>query len=446
MVWPCIIPDPQEGKGMDNTFRAVMAAAAFVAICGLFIAGFENAGDADGCSDAIESDPCGTVMGDESVAPAVGNDAGKVVATIDGVDYYTFKEAADAAKKSPSKSFTLLDDVALGTEMVKNETVDVTGLTIDFGGRIVATGDVLGIFVGTDFTLKNGTVDGSGASYGLWIGDDGTGSPLTKNVVVEKIAVKGGVNLCCTENVVLRDVAAGGIGYYAVWCDEGANVTIESGEYSSASISTTALLGISGTSASMSIVGGTFEVADNKVLVFHGESAGKRCVDPVITGGTFINIPESEHISDYVPDGYEVDEESGSVTVIVELDPPEISCAVDGTTVYVTATHPGAVELSFSVVSPGGKLVAMHGNGFNATLTGSYLITVTATDGLGHSASSSESVYVFVPGDDDDDPYEPSVDYGSKGGSDSAVVVACAAAAAFAAILAAFLVVPGRKG
>ena len=78
--------------------------------------------------------------------------------------------------------------------------------------------------------MKNGTfVSENRADYPLFIGDG-----PTSNVVLEGITVGGGINVYNSRNVVLRDVTANAEGsYYAIWCDEGAFVTVESGSYSS---------------------------------------------------------------------------------------------------------------------------------------------------------------------------------------------------------------------
>lgn len=298
---------------MNRVPKAMIAIAVFVAICGSFIIGFGDSGAAEGEYRAYidqlnDANACSIEFcGGLTTSTDAGDDASNIVAIIDGKDYYTFKNAVAAAESSPAKGFTLLNNIDLTTEMAYEESIDVTGLTIDLGGKTVKTGNLYGILTGTDFILRNGIVDGQGASYGLWIGD----SPETKDVEIENITVRGGINLFHTENVVLKDVTAKGTEYYAVWCDAGANVTIESGGYSSASSSTTALLGISGTLASMSIVGGTFEVTEGKFLVLGGNYA-----DPVITGGTFINISAEENFDDYVAEGYKATQSSAGTYVV----------------------------------------------------------------------------------------------------------------------------------
>jgi len=336
--------------------RTMIAITTFVAICGLLIVGFEDSdavyGEYDASTDILnDMNTCNMALYNESAIPiATGVDSSNVVATIDGVDYYSFNEAVSAAETSSSKRFTLLNDVDLTSEMSQGDNIDVTDLTIDLGGNIVKTGYMYGILVGTDFTIRNGIIDGQGENYGLWIGDD---EPETRNAVIENVTVYGGINIYHAEDVVLRNVTAGGIGYYAVWCDDGGNVTIESGYYSSGAHDTNALLGISSYLASMNITGGTFEVADGKRLVLHGtDYYGDPYADPVITGGTFINIPGNEHIEDYVPEGYKATlSPNGTFEVNVDLGPPIYDDDDDWYPVYPTVTDNNSNDDSKTAVA-----------------------------------------------------------------------------------------------
>ncbi len=375
---------------MNHVPKAMIAIAVFAAICGSFIIGFGGSGAAEGeyrayLNQLDDANACNIEFCDGLITSSdAGDDASDIVATIDGKDYYTFKEAVAAAKLSPTKGFTLLSDIDLTTEMDQYEYIDVTELTINLGGKTVKTGTLYGILTGTDFILRNGIVDGQGASYGLWVGDN----PETENVEIEDITVYGGINLFHAENIVLKDVTAEGIGYYAVWCDEGANVIIESGGYSSASSMTTALLGISGTLASMSIVGGTFEVAEGKFLVLGGDYA-----DPVITGGTFINISARENLDDYVAEGYKATQSSaGTYVVDVNLD---LSISVENnrrgkTMLQAIPSTAATLDESRTVVE-----WAFEGRHYSdeakiiPTKSGLYTVTVTVYDEKGTSGTAT---------------------------------------------------------
>ena len=114
--------------------------------------------------------------------------------------------------------------------------------------------------------MKNGTfVSENRADYPLFIGDG-----PTSNVVLEGITVGGGINVYNSRNVVLRDVTANAEGsYYAIWCDEGAFVTVESGSYSSKGAG---VVGITASAPSdLTVNGGEFVTAgENTPLVLPG--------------------------------------------------------------------------------------------------------------------------------------------------------------------------------
>lgn len=105
--------------------------------------------------------------------------------------------------------------------------LDVSGKTIDLCGYQISAENFSLIFEGRNFTIKNGTLDSKGGSYSLFIGDEGE----TDNVVIQDITAVGGINVYNATNVVLKNANFTGTQYYAVWCDENAHVTIESGTF-----------------------------------------------------------------------------------------------------------------------------------------------------------------------------------------------------------------------
>lgn len=131
------------------------------------------------------------------------------------------------------------------------------------------------IFQGSDFTIRNGKFDSKGGSYALFIGE----AP-TQNVILENIKTTGGINVYNSNNVVLRDVDVTGTNYYAVWCDAGTNVTIESGTFKTSEKSIAAI-GMSKNESSLNINDGNF-IAGSKPLVLQGNYNV-----PVIHGGSF---------------------------------------------------------------------------------------------------------------------------------------------------------------
>lgn len=180
-----------------------------------------------------------------------------------------------------------------------NEIVDLSGKTVDLQGHAVTTvfkkNEIAGfnlslVFQGSDFSVKNGTfVSENRADYPLFIGDG-----PTSNVVLEGITVDGGINVYNSRNVVLRDVVANAEGsYYAIWCDQGAFVTVESGSYSSKGAG---VVGITASAPSdLTVNGGEFVTAgENTPLVLPGYR------DPRINGGTF-DTPE---VVNYIDEGF----------------------------------------------------------------------------------------------------------------------------------------------
>lgn len=87
------------------------------------------------------------------------------------------------------------------------------------------------IFEGVDCSIRNGSIEstrdsnGGTATYPLYIGDEGK----TERFLLEDVeVVKGGIDIY-NASVTLRNVRATGWGYYAVWCDSGAQVVIDGG-------------------------------------------------------------------------------------------------------------------------------------------------------------------------------------------------------------------------
>ena len=242
-----------------------------------------NSGDAKD-ETVMEYVPDGFDMGED------GQISANLVATIEGKDYYTFQDAVDAAKTSDGKGFSLLTDL----ELTGIGVIDVSGITIDLNDHKISADNFSLIFEGSDFTLKNGSFSANGGAYGIFIGDN-----PTENVLLDDLVVDGGVNVFNSKNVVLRNMDVSGTIYYAVWCDEGGNVTIESGTYDT---SASYVVGLTDNGSSMSITGGTFNVASGQGLVLPSSASEKRN-EPVITGGTFTGV-SSDDISKFLPEGY----------------------------------------------------------------------------------------------------------------------------------------------
>lgn len=227
-------------------------------------------------------------------------------------------------------------------DMTGKGFVDVSGKTIDLGGFTLSNNNFTFGLQGSSFRVTNGTVKCNDGSYALFIGDD-----PTSNVVIDGVTFKGGINVYNSTNVVLRNVSVAGLAYYAVWCDEGAQVTIESGTYLSAGNAVLALAtGDSG--QSMDVVGGAFVVAEGQGLV--NEQGGNAAL-PVVSGGTF-NTP---NVAKYTAGNSAALADNGSFEVMSKDDAiVQAAAVVDG--VY----YKSAQEAENAAVSGGGTVVPSY--------------------------------------------------------------------------------------
>ncbi len=234
-------------------------------------------------------------------------------------------------------------EVTADMDMTGKGFLDVSGKTIDLGGCTISANNFTFGFKGTDFTVKNGTFEANGSgNYALFIGDDPTES---SNVLIEDVTTVGGINIYLTKGVVLRNVnVTGGPKYYSVWCDEDAQVRIESGSFSSSGAAVVALVD-SGYDAAMDIEGGTFTVEDGQPLVLE---SGNSAV-PVVTGGSF----NSASVAQYVPEGSAALDDSGTFSVMSEEAAADQAAAVVDGVYYKSAADAraagGVTPLSYRV-------------------------------------------------------------------------------------------------
>ena len=210
------------------------------------------------------------------------NAAASVVSADNSVKYYAALE--DAIENAEAgETVNLLKDVEYNDLTI----VDLSGVTLDLCTHKISGNNMNTIiFTGKNFTIKNGMFSTRG-SYSLWIGDE----VYTDNVTVEGVATEGGINIYNAHNVKLRDVTAVGNDYYAVWADQNAKVTIESGDYSTQG--SNGLIGATFTDGIINVTGGTFTVNDKNFA-----PAGNDNIK--ISGGKF-----NERVPDnYCADGY----------------------------------------------------------------------------------------------------------------------------------------------
>jgi hypothetical protein len=156
--------------------------------------------------------------------------------------------------------------------------IDVSGRTIDLGKHTLSMYNFSYIFQGNNFVIQNGNIKANdNGSYALFVGDG-----PTSNVLIQQVTLTGGINLYNTTNVTLRDVDITGTNYYAIWCDEGGQVTVESGNFQT---NGNALLGTANgnVDVSLSIQGGNFTTNGKPLVLVDKEDR----TPPVISGGSF---------------------------------------------------------------------------------------------------------------------------------------------------------------
>lgn len=170
--------------------------------------------------------------------------------------------------------------------------IDVTGRTINLNQHTIKNDNMGVIFEGSNFTIKNGTFEvnkGTGA-YALFIGD----SLDSNHIVVEDLTLIGGINIFNATEVEIRNLTIEGIIYYAIWCDEHAQVTVKSGNFQSDGV---AVLGMveSEKETKLVIEGGNYIAKEDQPMVLANRGI------PEIAGGIF-NMPVLE---EYCRTGYE---------------------------------------------------------------------------------------------------------------------------------------------
>ena len=158
-------------------------------------------------------------------------------AEVNGKKYYTLLEAWQNA--TANSTIKLLDDVDLTG--LEGMYVPATTLTLDLNQKTLYVPFQALAFAGNGFTIKNGTIDSKGASYGLWIGGFAADAAAA-NVTIEDVTVNGGINIKNATGVTLKDVTVNAIDYYAVWAEYNAyGVVIESGTYNGAAAAVNAV-------------------------------------------------------------------------------------------------------------------------------------------------------------------------------------------------------------
>ena len=292
------------------------------------------------------------------------------VAAVGDTRYTTLQEAIDAATNG--ETVTLLKDVDLTDLPGGYHVYDISGMVLDLNGKTITaannngsktgTGGYL-VFQGKNAKITNGTFAVTDGNYALFIGDEDD----TDNFVVENVTAPG-VNIYNATNVTLREVTSAGKAYYSVWCDENGHVTIESGNYSSASTKANTLFGVAkgkepDGNGSMKITGGTFTLAEGQKFALDGNY-----LPPAVSGGTF-----SADVQDYVVEGYMSQKIADNKYVVVTRDSLAVAQvgeqkyltlqeAIDAATNGDTVTLLANLEVESTLTISG--TVTVNGNGF----------------------------------------------------------------------------------
>ena len=296
----------------------------------------------------------------------------KEVAEVNGVKFATLAEAITAAENG--KTITLLDDLTETDAADAAIVYNLTGKTLDLNGKTYTHNNFAHVFEGTGGTIKNGKmVCADGVSYALFIGDEGE----TTNFTVDGVELTGGINIYNATGVVLKNLTVNGTNYYAVWLDEGAAATIESGTYNAGDVA--AFNAAKG--SALAITGGTVNTNGKKLM---GESGGTLSV----SGGTF----DTETVKGYCAAGFVPVEKDGVYSVeedkvaqIGDKTYPSLADAIaaakDGDTVTLLKSCSGngiaipvgkfnnkglIVEFNNHIYTVGGVLVGSTGTKSNA--------------------------------------------------------------------------------
>ena len=223
--------------------------------------------------------------------------------------------------------------------------IDISGLTLDLCGHTISANNFTCIFEGSDFVIKNGTMKAnSNGGYALFIGDG-----PTDNVLIQDLITVGGINIYNSSNVTLKDVDVTSTNYYAVWCDEGGQCSVESGTFRTDGV---AVLGMAeGDFGSLLEISGGDFVTNGKPIVLDD---GKDRNPPVIYGGSF-DCPVREYLDESLQ--YEVNND-GIYTYYSTFDDAADGAEDGGKITPVTSTD-GAFEATLNYGDDSGKTVIL---------------------------------------------------------------------------------------
>lgn len=232
--------------------------------------------------------------------------------------YLTLEDATEYAQDK-NVTITLLKDIDFSEKyaagvfhrfVLENDTLDLNGYSISNRNASI-------IFDGDNMIVQNGKFIGTnGASYGLFVGDGYYEDRIAEGIVLEDLEFIGGVNVFAAEVTIremLSKTTANAKTYYAVWGDEAARITVESGTFESESTKGGSVIHAydgsnGGETAYVLIKGGNYIASNDNVEMFGNKDYIK------VSGGTFNRNPENNLL-----DGYKtIDNGNGTWTVVAK--------------------------------------------------------------------------------------------------------------------------------
>lgn len=149
------------------------------------------------------------------------------VAKVGDKTYATLIDAVDAAYEAGSgQTVTLLKNYEVETGSYTTYLLPDDS-TFDLGGNTLTVPFAAAAFEGTNITIQNGRFE-STANYSIWIGNGENDTTAT----VKNVSSNAGVNVfAATATIENCLIDASTKTYYAVWADESADITVNSGSY-----------------------------------------------------------------------------------------------------------------------------------------------------------------------------------------------------------------------
>jgi hypothetical protein len=294
-----------------------------------------------------------------------------VVAKVGTTLYRNFETAIAAARTGDNKTVVVLDNIDLTQYPAYGSAgsmhyIDISGVTVDLNDHTMTIGGRWStLFSGTNGKIMNGTCVGTPSpanyQYGLYIWGPGSGNVANSggqhaSIELEDLTLNCGLHTWNADVTVTDCDATGSASYYAVWADENSNVTIESGNFTTAGAAVIGCAKSSDGNGNIAVKGGNFTVPAGKPLVL-GASKTSIPTNAVISGGFYHYADESvyEVLSNNVANGYKQNMETGEVIPDEDVDTMSITIedSID-LNIYVadSADEIATIEFSYNT-TPG---------------------------------------------------------------------------------------------